>query len=344
MEQPKAVGGVLTLEDRNRPILKKTEDNVSGSSQNTKDVPISLAEESESKNAGGFARSKQVVTGAREGSNVQCDIKDNEKEQPLEEQDLEDTEDKEAPKKVMDGCSISSNNIDDARNKVEMSSNNELKNLIKEEKDCESSETFESVVNNCKSSMDEGKLTEIKNSSKKISQKSNKNPGKDLIKDVENRKTRTATCLTKRVSDDVKNDITKSTDESKETLILSLSTKDTVSVKLQNAKTKTTIPCSNTSNELAEDKQKDEDQIDNTSAIGDLSNDESDKESDEYPSFTRRAANDPNFAVVYSFLIVFGELLNIPECTLQQLEDSLDNCNDFALEAGMNSNILYFPF
>ena len=56
--------------------------------------------------------------------------------------------------------------------------------------------------------------------------------------------------------------------------------------------------------------------------------------SDSEVEFTKRASNDPNFATVYSFLSLFGHLLNLPECSLDELEQSLDNCNDLNLQQG----------
>ena len=61
---------------------------------------------------------------------------------------------------------------------------------------------------------------------------------------------------------------------------------------------------------------------------------ESDKESESEVKFTKRASNDSNFAVVYSFFTIFGGLLNLPECSLDEFEDSLDNCNDLTLQPG----------
>ncbi|XP_065055748.1 remodeling and spacing factor 1-like [Rhopilema esculentum] len=65
----------------------------------------------------------------------------------------------------------------------------------------------------------------------------------------------------------------------------------------------------------------------------DSSLEDSDKCSESEAAFTKRASNDPNFAVVYSFLSLFGGLLNLPECSLDELEQSLDNCNDLHLQA-----------
>eukprot|EP00794_Sanderia_malayensis_P010905 gene10905-12064_t len=65
----------------------------------------------------------------------------------------------------------------------------------------------------------------------------------------------------------------------------------------------------------------------------DQSEDISDKQTDDYPLFTRRASNDPNFAVVFSFLTLFGGLLNLPELTIKELEDSLDDCTDFVVDS-----------
>ncbi len=61
---------------------------------------------------------------------------------------------------------------------------------------------------------------------------------------------------------------------------------------------------------------------------------DSDNQSEDCPTFSKRASNDPNFAVVFSFLSLFGSLLNIPEFSLKEFEDGLDNCTDFALDAG----------
>ena len=74
------------------------------------------------------------------------------------------------------------------------------------------------------------------------------------------------------------------------------------------------------------------------SSKSDSSLEDSDKCSESEAAFTKRASNDPNFAVVYSFLSLFGGLLNLPECSLDELEQSLDNCNDLHLQAGMFLN------
>ena len=62
---------------------------------------------------------------------------------------------------------------------------------------------------------------------------------------------------------------------------------------------------------------------------------DSDNSSDSEVEFTKRASNDPNFATVYSFLSLFGHLLNLPECSLDELEQCLDNCNDLNLQQGL---------
>ena len=61
---------------------------------------------------------------------------------------------------------------------------------------------------------------------------------------------------------------------------------------------------------------------------------DSDNSSDSEVEFTKRASNDPNFATVFSFLSLFGHLLNLPECSLDELEHCLDNCNDLSLLQG----------
>ena len=68
---------------------------------------------------------------------------------------------------------------------------------------------------------------------------------------------------------------------------------------------------------------------------------ESDKESESEVKFTKRASNDSNFAVVYSFFTIFGGLLNLPECSLDEFEDSLDNCNDLTLQPGKYWAVLF---
>lgn len=66
----------------------------------------------------------------------------------------------------------------------------------------------------------------------------------------------------------------------------------------------------------------------------DCSIEESEKSSDSDPAFTKRASNDPNFATVYSFLSLFGHLLNLPEFSIDDFEQGLENCNDLSLKTG----------
>ena len=109
---------------------------------------------------------------------------------------------------------------------------------------------------------------------------------------------------------------------------------------------------SNSEEEISDHPEKlaqkcDENEASNTSLNGgngspkSRSSAEDSSTSDSEVEFTRRASNDPNFATVYSFLSLFGHLLNLPECSLDELEQCLDNCNDLNLQQGQ---IIVFCF
>ena len=72
----------------------------------------------------------------------------------------------------------------------------------------------------------------------------------------------------------------------------------------------------------------------NDSSKSGSSAEDSDKSSESEVEFTKRASNDPNFAIVYSFLSLFGHLLNLPEISIDELEQCLENCNDLNLRQG----------
>ena len=67
---------------------------------------------------------------------------------------------------------------------------------------------------------------------------------------------------------------------------------------------------------------------------GDSTSTEDNEKDDELPDFSKRTAQDPNFAVVCSFLNMFGPMLNLPGWSLDEIEQALDTTTDLALTAG----------